>query len=130
MTIDALSEPGAADEHRRALVQAWFDALRTGDIDGLGEVLAPDYRDLDPAPGQLPGAVGVTIKLLAFRAAFPDAVVVVETLTVTPWFVHAVWSTTATGLDGAPGPATSRFTARFEVDTRIRSSEVLSIEPR
>lgn len=116
---------GSRERH----LEAYFTALQTGNIDALVDVLAPDYRDLNPLEGQLPGAVGATLKLLAFRALYPDARVVVEAITVDAAFVHATWCTTATGLNGAAGEATWRYVARFEIDERIRSSEVLSIEP-
>lgn len=116
-------------ESRERLLQVYFEALRTGHIDGLLDVLANDYRDLNPVGGQLPGAVGATLKLLAFRALYPDARVVVEATQVDANTVHATWRTTATGLNGAEGEATCRYVGRFEIDDRIRSSEVLTVEP-
>lgn len=113
---------------REQQLHAYFAALQTGEIAGLERVLADDYLDLNAVPGQLPGSVGATLKLLAFRATYPDARVVVEAFSVEPAYVHATWRTTATGLHGAVGEATWRYVGRFEIDQRIRSSEVLSAE--
>lgn len=113
---------------REALLRRFIEALQTGRVEALDEVLAPDFVDDDRASGQLPGALGMKWKLLAFRAHFPDAEVVLEGLRGTEDGLVATWRTTAEGLEGAPGRATLRFTARFVIDTRIRSTKLLARE--
>lgn len=48
------------------------EAMRTGDLALLDEVLAPGVADHDPGPGQSPGREGIEKAFRELRAAFPD----------------------------------------------------------
>jgi predicted ester cyclase len=48
------------------------EAMRTGDVALLDEVLAPGVIDHDPGPGQSPGREGIEKAFGELRAAFPD----------------------------------------------------------
>lgn len=57
----------------KALVRRLFDeVLNRGRSASLDALLATDYKENNPAPGQAPGAAGVRKKIEALRLAFPD----------------------------------------------------------
>jgi steroid delta-isomerase-like uncharacterized protein len=59
-------------EANKALVHRLYAAFDTGGVDLLDEVVAPDFLDHDPMPGQAPGLAGLKQAVGLFRAAFPD----------------------------------------------------------
>lgn len=124
----------ARERDAETLLSQYFDALRGGALDQgaaiekLKAILAEDYVDHNPMRGQLPGRGGVLLKAVLFRADHPDARIVVEEIVPIEAGARAIWTTTARGLNGAQGDATWRFTAVFEIDERIRSSDVISME--
>jgi steroid delta-isomerase-like uncharacterized protein len=67
-------------EVHKALVRRVYDAFHTGGVDLLDEVVAPDFCDRDPMPGQAPGLAGLKQAVGLFRAAFPDGEMVVDEL--------------------------------------------------
>jgi steroid delta-isomerase-like uncharacterized protein len=67
-------------EAHKALVRRIYDAFNTGGVDLLDEVVAADFRDHDPLPGQAPGLAGLKQAVGLFRAAFPDGEMIVEEL--------------------------------------------------
>lgn len=67
-------------EAAKALVRRIYDAFTTGRVDLLDDVVASDFRDHDPAPGQAPGLAGLKQAVGFFRAAFPDGELVVDEL--------------------------------------------------
>jgi len=114
---------------REALLLSYFDVLRGGAaMDRLWVILAEDYTDKNPIPGQLPGRGGTIMKAILFRKDHPDARIEVESIELTEGGARATWRTTARGLNGAPGDATWRFTGVFEIDLQIRSSDVIAME--
>ena len=64
----------------KALVRRVYDAFATGGVDLLDELVAPDFVDHDPVPGQAPGLPGLKQAVGLFRAAFPDGQLTVEEL--------------------------------------------------
>jgi steroid delta-isomerase-like uncharacterized protein len=56
------------------------EAINKGNLDKLREVMAPDVKDHDPAPGQGKGVEGFIKFFTAFREAFPDLEIAVEHL--------------------------------------------------
>ena len=54
--------------------------LSTGGTDLLDEVVADEFVDHDPMPGQPQGLVGIKLAVDSFRAAFPDGEMVVDEL--------------------------------------------------
>ena len=65
-------------EAQKALVRRTYDALNAGTVDSLDELVATDFVDHDPVPGQAPGLAGFKQAVALFRAAFPDGQVAVE----------------------------------------------------
>lgn len=71
--VPRVVQPGPADEaNTSAVVRRFVEAMRTGDITTLIEVVAPDFLDHDPMPGQAPGAQGLAETGMAMAGAFPD----------------------------------------------------------
>ena len=64
----------------KTVVRRFYAAFGTGDLALLHEVVAPEYVDRTPAPGQEPGAAGLDQAVVAFRDAFPDGGLVVDDL--------------------------------------------------
>ena len=60
-----------ADTHK-AVVRRVYEAFATGGVDSLDDVVAHDFVDHDPIPGQAPGVAGLKQAVGLFRAAFPD----------------------------------------------------------
>jgi predicted ester cyclase len=67
-------------EANKALVRRVYDAFDTGGVDPLDEIVAPDFVDHDPTPGQSPGLAGLKQAVGLFRAAFPDGEMTVNEL--------------------------------------------------
>jgi ketosteroid isomerase-like protein len=47
-----------AGEKNKALVRRFYEALTEGELDTMGELLAPDFVDHSLLPGQEPGREG------------------------------------------------------------------------
>ncbi|MER6980733.1 ester cyclase [Streptomyces carpinensis] len=62
---------------------AFAEAVVTGNLGALDEIVARDSVDHDPAPGQVPGPEGYKAMFGELRAAFPDLHVEVEHLVAT-----------------------------------------------
>jgi len=60
-----------ADAHK-AVVRRVYEAFNTGGVDLLDDVVAHDFFDHDPVPGQASGVAGLKQAVGIFRAAFPD----------------------------------------------------------
>jgi serine phosphatase RsbU (regulator of sigma subunit)/predicted ester cyclase len=68
-----------AAEKNKALVRRLYDAHTNGDLDAMRELLAPDFDDHWPAPGQVePGREGYMQSNTAVHAAFSDIRYIVE----------------------------------------------------
>ena len=66
-------------EENKALVRRWFAETDRGNLAIIDELLPPDYLDHNPPiPGLPRGREGVRQSNLLARAAFPDAVHVIE----------------------------------------------------
>jgi steroid delta-isomerase-like uncharacterized protein len=70
----ALDTGGSSEAAYRRLM----DAVGTGREDQLDEVLAPEFVDHNPIPGQSAGPAGFREWMHAARAAFPDLTATVE----------------------------------------------------
>ena len=69
-----------SSDANKAIVRRVYDAFGSGGVDLLDELVAADFRDRDPMPGQAPGLAGLKQAVGLFRAAFPDGEVVVDEL--------------------------------------------------
>ncbi len=62
----------------KVLVRRVYDAFGSGSVDLLDEVVAVDFRDHDPMPGQAEGLAGLKQAVSLFRVAFPDGEMLVD----------------------------------------------------
>jgi predicted ester cyclase len=68
-----------SSEENKALVLRWFAETDQGNLDIIDELLPADYVDHNPPiPGVPAGREGVRQAVLMLRAAFPDAVHVID----------------------------------------------------
>lgn len=58
--------------------QAWGEAVNSGNLEALRDLVTPGVVDHDPAPRQGPGAQGFIDFFKQFRAAFPDLSISLE----------------------------------------------------
>ena len=65
-------------EENKALVRRFIEALSTGDLETLDELLAPDFVDHSLLPGQDPGREGYLRGVTEDLAAFSDVSYIVE----------------------------------------------------
>lgn len=65
-------------ERNKAIVRRFVAFINTGDTRIADEVVAPNYLERDPFPGQAPGREGLKAVILMARAAFPDLVWVMD----------------------------------------------------
>lgn len=69
----AAAQDGTPDPQAiEATVQALYDALNTGKLDALDDVLAPNWEDFPPPPGPGTNVENYKQVILGFRAGFPD----------------------------------------------------------
>ena len=70
-----------AAEDNKAIVRRFYEeVLNRGDLAVGDELVATDFVDHQPFPGQAPGLAGLKQSLGAFRAAFPDLEYTIEDL--------------------------------------------------
>ena len=68
-------------EENKAVVRRWTEeGFGRGDLGLADELIAPDFVNHTPAPGQPPGREGVKQAVAMLRAAFPDLQVTIEDL--------------------------------------------------
>ncbi|MCC5479477.1 ester cyclase [Streptomyces barringtoniae] len=106
---------------------AFGEAVVTGDLDALEEIVAPGSIDHDPAPGQAPGPEGYKTMFGELRTAFPDLRIAVDHLVATDEEVAFAYTVSGTHLGPLMGHrATGRKVSyrgmqisRFDGDGRL-----------
>lgn len=83
-------------QHNIAAQQAFGEAVNSGDLGALDDLVSPDCVDHDPAPSQGPGAAGYRAFFTQMRAAFPDLHIEVEHLTAAEEDVAFAYTLTGT----------------------------------
>lgn len=64
---------GTADlAANKAVATRFYDIFNAGNFDAYGQIVATDFIDHDPAPGQPQGLEGLKVALAGFKVAFPD----------------------------------------------------------
>lgn len=87
-------------DNNKQRIRMLFDWILNQHDEGLlDDLLAPNYVDHNPVPGQAPGAEGIRNKLKDLRAAFPDIRFFLEDLVAENDLVAAryYWKATHTG---------------------------------
>ncbi|MFE0510776.1 ester cyclase [Streptomyces sp. NPDC058964] len=116
-----------AQQTNIAAQTAFGEAVVTGNLDALDEIVAPGSIDHDPAPGQAPGPEGYKAMFGELRAAFPDLHVEVEHLLATDDELAFAYVITGTHLGTLMGhPATGKQVSyrgmqisRFDSDGKL-----------
>ena len=76
--------------------QAFGEAVNSGNLEALTDLVAADSVDHDPAPGQVAGPRGYHDMFAELRAAFPDLHIEVEHLTAADDDVAFAYTLTGT----------------------------------
>lgn len=76
--------------------QAFGEAINSGKLETMVNLVAEDCVDHDPAPGQIPGPQGYIAFFTEFRAAFPDLAIAVEHITADNDSVALAYTVTGT----------------------------------
>lgn len=63
-------------ETRKSIVAELYHAYSTGAVEHLDSIVASDFVDHSPAPGQAPGIDGLRQLVARFRTAFPDGEII------------------------------------------------------
>lgn len=114
------------------------EAVNTGNLEAIRDLMAPNVVDHDPAPDQGPGVQGFIDFFTGFRSAFPDLHVEVEHLVADEESVAFAYTVTGThqrdflGVPptGRPIKARGMQISRFENGKTVErwgSSDVLGI---
>jgi ketosteroid isomerase-like protein len=111
-----------------AIVRRLLDVFNGEGLETLEAIVAEDFIDHAPIPGQPPGLAGMRHKAACYRAALPEARTVVEEISPTgdAGVVQVTWVTTET--DGSPCPPRCRYTALLTIaGGRLRESRMLGM---
>ena len=103
--------------------QQFGEAVNSGSLNALKNIVAPDSVDHDPAPGQVPGPEGYIALFTEFRTAFPDLAIAVDHLVADDDNVSFAYTITGTHSGDFMGhPATGRqISARGMQITRFEN---------
>jgi len=63
-------------ETRKSIVAELYHGFSSGAVEHLDSIVAPDFTDHSPSPGQAKGIDGLKQTIAAFRLAFPDGEIV------------------------------------------------------
>jgi steroid delta-isomerase-like uncharacterized protein len=86
-------------EQNKAVLTRFVEFINTGKTVIADEVVAPDFLERDPFPGQQPGREGLKAIIFMIRAAFPDLEWVVDEMVAEGEMVASrfTWSGTHRG---------------------------------
>jgi steroid delta-isomerase-like uncharacterized protein len=86
-------------EQNKAVLTRFVEFINTGKTAIADEVVAPDFLERDPFPGQQPGREGLKAIIFMIRAAFPDLEWVVDEMVAEGEMVASrfTWSGTHRG---------------------------------
>ena len=76
----------------KVLIHQYFEALTTGDVARVDQLLAPTYVHHDPVPGMGTDRDGTKYSIAAQHAAFPDGQYTLEHLLAEGEWVTAHWT--------------------------------------
>lgn len=83
-------------DNKSVVERLFADVLNRGNPEALARLVAEEYVEQDPYPGQPPGRAGVEWRIAALTAAFPDAQFVLEDVIAEGEKVVARWHMRAT----------------------------------
>ncbi|GHO62957.1 hypothetical protein KSC_018490 [Ktedonobacter sp. SOSP1-52] len=114
-------------EQNKAVLTRFVDFINTGQTTIADEVVALDFLEHDPFPGQQPGREGLKAVILMIRAAFPDLEWVVDEMVAEGETVASHFTWRGTHREAFLGvPATGkRITVTGMVFDRVVESQIL-----
>jgi len=96
-------------EDNKAKTMQAYNAFNTDDWDKLATLMAPDFIDHNPDPGQKPGFEGVKEDFAGLRKAFPDFKFIINHMVAEGDWVCVHYTMTATNKGAFMGmPATGK----------------------
>jgi steroid delta-isomerase-like uncharacterized protein len=122
----------SAEENKASLRRFVDEILNKGNMAVAHELVAEDFVELDPLPGQQQGLQGLIDTILMVRTAFPDAVWIVEEMVAEGEKVacYSIWSGTHQGAFLGIPPTGKRVTVSsmefdYYVDGKLKESRLL-----
>jgi steroid delta-isomerase-like uncharacterized protein len=120
-------------EENKALVRRFVnEILNKGNMALAPELVAEDYVELDPFPGQQPGHVGLIDSVIMMRTAFPDLHWTIEELVAEGQKVasYGIWRGTHQGVFLGIPPTGKQVTVPWMmcdacVDGKLKESRLL-----
>jgi steroid delta-isomerase-like uncharacterized protein len=89
--------------------QQFGEAINSGNLNAMRDLVAPNCVDHDPGPGQVPGPEGYIALFTEMRTAFPDFAVAVDHLVADDDNISFAYTVTGTHSGDFMGhPATGR----------------------
>lgn len=103
------------------------EAINSGNLEALREIMAPGVVDHDPAPDQGPGPDGFIRFFTMFRTAFPDLAVAVDHMVADESNVAMAYTVTGTHNGDFMGVAATgrRVTARGMQISRFENGRIV-----
>ncbi len=114
------------EENKRAQ-QKFGEAINSGNLEKLRDLVADDVKEHDPAPNQGPGAQGYIDFFSMMRNAFPDMQVDVETMVANEDKVAFAYTLTGTHKGEFMGlsPSNKKIKARGMQISRFRDGKLV-----
>lgn len=85
-----------AEANKRTAQRFFDEVFSQGTLEGLDDLVAPDYVNHDAPPGTPPGPQGVRPLIAAYRTAFPDLHFTIEDQVAEGDLVATRWTATGT----------------------------------
>jgi steroid delta-isomerase-like uncharacterized protein len=86
----------AVDENEALIRRVFEDVIPTGNVAAMRELVAPDFLDHDPLPGQPAGSAGAEYVVATMHGAHPDLRFTIDDLVVEGDRVVIRWTMNAT----------------------------------
>ncbi len=112
MNTQARQDAPPAREHHISPAERWIDAINNDDLSAFAGILATEFVDHHPLPGQEDGLTGLMEMYAMLRTAFPDWQITVERMLVAgdTVAVYSTWRGTYQGEFLSVPPTGAQFT--------------------
>ncbi len=122
----------SAEENKALELRFVDEILNQGNMALAPELIAEDYLELDPFPGQQPGRVGLVETITMLRTAFPDMHWTIEELVAEGQKVagYGIWRGTHQGMFIGIPPTGRQVTVPYMIfdfcaDGKLKESRLL-----
>jgi steroid delta-isomerase-like uncharacterized protein len=126
MSIRPPQDATIGEEDHKLPTERWVNAINADDLPALAGVIATEFLDHHPLPGQGGGLVGLIQMYGTLRTAFPDWQIVVERMLVDGDIVavHSTWHGTHQGEFLSIPPTGAQFTVPAVDVLRIANGKI------